>query len=257
MFGSDYVPSEVPTLIDIGVVRPKGQGMETTCQKPKKIIWTQYKCGLLIMDKGWMDDPNFSKRYVEECKEFEKNHQRFLEEPCNIRIGLAIDGFNPFGNMSTSYSMWPVIRVPYNLSPSKPVIDDPIYNINKIVIDLRVTIRNLGTTNNNNSFPTTTSTTNSLTVEDNIFVEQDSKEESNSILHSSYQLLPTITMFPMVTQCLQAISSAADGVSTQLGDTPSISTATSSSLPHKQKRKFSTAPKPFPSWPLITYHRRE
>lgn len=55
----------------------------------------------------------------EECKEFEKNHQRFLEEPCNIRIGLAIDGFNPFGNMSTSYSMWPVIRVPYNLSPSK------------------------------------------------------------------------------------------------------------------------------------------
>ena len=47
MFGSDYVPSEVPTLIDIGVVRPKGQGMETTCQKPKKIIWTQYKCGLV------------------------------------------------------------------------------------------------------------------------------------------------------------------------------------------------------------------
>lgn len=47
MFGSDYVPIEVPTLIDIGVVRPKGQEMETTYQKPKTIIWTQYKCGVV------------------------------------------------------------------------------------------------------------------------------------------------------------------------------------------------------------------
>lgn len=30
-------------------------------------------------------------------------------------MGLAIDGFNPFGNMSLSYSMWPVVLTTYNL----------------------------------------------------------------------------------------------------------------------------------------------
>ena len=34
-----------------------------------------------------------------------------------MRLGLATDGFNPFGNMSTSYSMWPVVLMPYNLPP--------------------------------------------------------------------------------------------------------------------------------------------
>lgn len=32
---------------------------------------------------------------------------------------MATDGFNPFGNMSTSYSMWPVIMLPYNFPPWK------------------------------------------------------------------------------------------------------------------------------------------
>nr|GEX38539.1 hypothetical protein [Tanacetum cinerariifolium] len=31
--------------------------------------------------------------------------------------GLAADGFNPFGNLSQSYSMWPVILITYNLPP--------------------------------------------------------------------------------------------------------------------------------------------
>ena len=34
-----------------------------------------------------------------------------------MRLGLSTDGFNPFGNMSTSYSMWLVFIVPYNLPP--------------------------------------------------------------------------------------------------------------------------------------------
>lgn len=32
-----------------------------------------------------------------------------------MRLGLSSDGFNPFGNMSNAYSMWPVILVPYNM----------------------------------------------------------------------------------------------------------------------------------------------
>ncbi|GJU49841.1 hypothetical protein Tco_1219396 [Tanacetum coccineum] len=35
----------------------------------------------------------------------------------NVRLGLAADGFNPFGNLSQAYSMWPVILTTYNLPP--------------------------------------------------------------------------------------------------------------------------------------------
>ncbi|GJT16602.1 hypothetical protein Tco_0875308 [Tanacetum coccineum] len=31
--------------------------------------------------------------------------------------GLTADGFNPFGNLSQSYSMWPIILTTYNLPP--------------------------------------------------------------------------------------------------------------------------------------------
>ncbi|WMV51002.1 hypothetical protein MTR67_044387 [Solanum verrucosum] len=59
----------------------------------------------------------------EAWKEFDKNHPWFAQEPRNIRLGLATDGFNPFGNMSTLYSMWPVILAPYNLPPWKCLKD--------------------------------------------------------------------------------------------------------------------------------------
>lgn len=48
-------------------------------------------------------------------KHFEEIYLDFAKEPRNVRLGLASDGFNPFGNMSNSYSMWPVLLVPYNL----------------------------------------------------------------------------------------------------------------------------------------------
>ena len=31
------------------------------------------------------------------------------------RLGLASDGFNPFGHQSATYSMWPVLVIPYNM----------------------------------------------------------------------------------------------------------------------------------------------
>ncbi|KAL3629961.1 hypothetical protein CASFOL_026273 [Castilleja foliolosa] len=50
-------------------------------------------------------------------KEFDKEYPGFAADPRNVRLALATDNFNPFGNMSTSYSMWPVILVPLNLPP--------------------------------------------------------------------------------------------------------------------------------------------
>ena len=48
---------------------------------------------------------------------FDKAHPEFAKEPRNVRLGLAANGFNPFGNMNLSYSMWPVVLVNYNLPP--------------------------------------------------------------------------------------------------------------------------------------------
>ena len=50
-------------------------------------------------------------------KTFDATFPDFASDPRNVRLGLASDGFNPFGNMSTNYSIWPVILIPYNLPP--------------------------------------------------------------------------------------------------------------------------------------------
>ncbi|TYK04847.1 uncharacterized protein E5676_scaffold143G00290 [Cucumis melo var. makuwa] len=56
---------------------------------------------------------------AEGWKHFDSEFSDFASDPRNVRLGLASDGFNPFGQMSTSYSMWLVVLLPYNLSPWK------------------------------------------------------------------------------------------------------------------------------------------
>jgi hypothetical protein len=53
----------------------------------------------------------------ETWKEFNKSCPKFAEDARNLRLGLATDGINPFGNMNNSYSMWPVFVVSYNMPP--------------------------------------------------------------------------------------------------------------------------------------------
>ncbi|XP_020961147.1 uncharacterized protein LOC110263725 [Arachis ipaensis] len=53
----------------------------------------------------------------EPWKTFDLLHDRFTEDPRNVRLGLAVDGFNPFGAMRTNYSVWPVVLIPYNRPP--------------------------------------------------------------------------------------------------------------------------------------------
>ncbi|KAK2644366.1 hypothetical protein Ddye_019561 [Dipteronia dyeriana] len=43
----------------------------------------------------------------------------FASDPRNLRLGLAADGFNPFRNLSSTHSTWPVVLVTYNLPPWK------------------------------------------------------------------------------------------------------------------------------------------
>jgi hypothetical protein len=53
----------------------------------------------------------------EAWRSFDIVHPDFMVDSRNVRLGLTSDGFNPFGNMSTSHSKWPVILVLYNLPP--------------------------------------------------------------------------------------------------------------------------------------------
>ncbi|KAL5564647.1 hypothetical protein UlMin_027811 [Ulmus minor] len=48
----------------------------------------------------------------------------FSLEPRNLRLGLAADGINPYKNLSSTYSCWPVMLVLYNLSPLLCMKDD-------------------------------------------------------------------------------------------------------------------------------------
>ncbi|XP_028069370.1 uncharacterized protein LOC114271905 [Camellia sinensis] len=51
------------------------------------------------LDDGVLRHPADS----DEWKEFDTQHPEFALEPRNVRLGLATDGFNPFGNMNNSY----------------------------------------------------------------------------------------------------------------------------------------------------------
>jgi hypothetical protein len=53
----------------------------------------------------------------EAWKHFNSVHPHFSAELRNVRLGLCIDGFNPFGSFYTSYSYWQVILTVYNLPP--------------------------------------------------------------------------------------------------------------------------------------------
>jgi hypothetical protein len=67
-----------------------------------------------LVNDGQMRHPADSKAWKHVDSEF----KWFSEEGgCNVRLGLAFDGFNTFGMQSLTYSIWPIILVPYNLPP--------------------------------------------------------------------------------------------------------------------------------------------
>ena len=65
-------------------------------------------------------------------KDFDSFHPEFAQDPRNVRLGLASDGFNPFRTMSIAHSTWPVVLVNYNLLPwicMKPNMTESSVNI--------------------------------------------------------------------------------------------------------------------------------
>ncbi|KAI5335048.1 hypothetical protein L3X38_025181 [Prunus dulcis] len=53
----------------------------------------------------------------EAWKEFDQTFPQFAADPRNVRLGLATDGFNPYGVLNQHHSTWPIFVFPYNLLP--------------------------------------------------------------------------------------------------------------------------------------------
>jgi hypothetical protein len=54
---------------------------------------------------------------AEAWKQFDRDFPNFAADARNVRVAIAIDGFNPFGMGASSYSCWPIFVIPLNLPP--------------------------------------------------------------------------------------------------------------------------------------------
>ncbi|XP_057425376.1 uncharacterized protein LOC130718765 [Lotus japonicus] len=102
----NVVPNKVVRYFPI---KPRLQRLFMSKQIADDMKWHKNK----RVDDGVMRHPADSLAW----KRFDDNHELFASDPRNVRLGLASDGFNPFGIMSTNYSVWPVVLIPYNLPP--------------------------------------------------------------------------------------------------------------------------------------------
>ena len=50
-------------------------------------------------------------------KEIEEKWPVFTDEPHNVRLSLATDGVNPFGELRSIYSVWPIFVINNNIPP--------------------------------------------------------------------------------------------------------------------------------------------
>nr|GFA63928.1 hypothetical protein [Tanacetum cinerariifolium] len=82
-----------------------------------------YKCEKTAKDMRWHDTGRTKDGKLRHPADglawsaFNDRYSQFASDPRSVRLGLASDGFNPFGTMSTSHSTWPVLLIPYNLPP--------------------------------------------------------------------------------------------------------------------------------------------
>ncbi|XP_030936487.1 uncharacterized protein LOC115961691 [Quercus lobata] len=98
-----------------------------------------YMSGQRAKDMRWYMDKRVDDGIMrhladsEEWKEFDMQHPDFALKPRNVRLGLATDGFNHFGNMNNNYSMWPVILISYNL-PHWLVMKEPYFMLSLLIL---------------------------------------------------------------------------------------------------------------------------
>ncbi|XP_050374570.1 uncharacterized protein LOC126792127 [Argentina anserina] len=88
---------------------PRLQRLYMSCHTAEDMVWHSKENS----DDEVLRHPADSPAW----KHIDRMHPSFASEPRNVRLGLASDGFNPFGMMSLSHSTWPVVMSVYNLPP--------------------------------------------------------------------------------------------------------------------------------------------
>ncbi|RYR05088.1 uncharacterized protein LOC107647466 [Arachis ipaensis] len=82
-----------------------------------------FMCSKTSSDMLWHKEADNNDGYLrhprdaEAWKDFDAKYPFFSNDARSVRLALASDGFNPFRDMSTTYSIWPMILIPYNLPP--------------------------------------------------------------------------------------------------------------------------------------------
>ncbi|XP_015968907.1 uncharacterized protein LOC107492397 [Arachis duranensis] len=82
-----------------------------------------FMCSKTSSDMLWHKEADNNDGYLrhprdaEAWKDFDVKYPFFSNDAHSVRLALASDGFNPFKNMSTTYSIWHVILISYNLPP--------------------------------------------------------------------------------------------------------------------------------------------
>jgi hypothetical protein len=89
---------------------PRLKRMFASSRTAKDIQWHQTRWALV---DGEMSHPIDGMAW----SHFSVKYPQFANDARNLRLAVATDGFNPFGNFSTHYSMWPVLVMPLNLPP--------------------------------------------------------------------------------------------------------------------------------------------
>ena len=90
-------------------IKPRLQRLYMARYTAKEMRW--HKEGRV--DDGVLRHPSDSEAW----KSFNEQYPDFSSDSRNVRLGLASDSFHPYGNMSSTHSIWPVVLVPYNLPP--------------------------------------------------------------------------------------------------------------------------------------------
>ena len=93
-------------------ITPRLQRLFHDAETREDVLW--HSRNQEYRDQNVMSHPSHGS----EWKSFNDKHKEFAADPRHIRLGLASDGFNPFGHQSATYSMWPVLVIPYNMPPN-------------------------------------------------------------------------------------------------------------------------------------------
>ncbi|XP_021839292.2 uncharacterized protein [Spinacia oleracea] len=88
---------------------PRFRRLISIAEEAKKLTWHADE----RLKDGLLRHPADSPQWIKIDNDFED----FGSEDRNLRLALATDGMNPFGNQSCNHSTWPVIWMIYNLCP--------------------------------------------------------------------------------------------------------------------------------------------